>query len=85
MSTEEKEEDFCFIDGKKHEFEWPDEAVKPKSPNCEDVIGCGLLLNPENKLAVFFTRNGTLMGQFGTNIGGWPLVRKMQNVITSTL
>jgi hypothetical protein len=65
MSTEEG---FCFIDGKKHEFEWPEKAVKPKTLKCEDVIGCGLLLNPKNKLAVFFTGNGTLMGQLGTNI-----------------
>jgi hypothetical protein len=32
------------------------------------VLGCGLILNPENKLAVFFTKNGTLMGQFGLEL-----------------
>jgi hypothetical protein len=60
---------FYYIDGKKHEFECPDELVKPKALKCEDVFGCGLLLNLENKLFIFFTRNGTLMGQFGTTIG----------------
>jgi hypothetical protein len=58
-----KEEDFYYIDGKKCELEWPEEAVKPKALKGEDVFGCGLLLNPD-KLAVFFTINGTLMGQF---------------------
>jgi hypothetical protein len=27
------------------------------------VLGCGLVLNPENELSVFFTQNGILMGQ----------------------
>jgi hypothetical protein len=26
-------------------------------------MGCGLLMNPENKLSIFFTGNGILMGQ----------------------
>jgi hypothetical protein len=34
-----------------------------------DVIGCGILLNPDKKLAVFFTGNGILMGQFPCGIG----------------
>jgi hypothetical protein len=29
----------------------------------EDVVGCGLLLNPNNKLFIFFTVNGILMGR----------------------
>jgi hypothetical protein len=29
-----------------------------------EVIGCGLLLNPEKELSIFFTDNGILMGQF---------------------
>jgi hypothetical protein len=56
-----------WLSGKKHPFEWPNQAIKPKwkwtGPG--DVIGCGLLLNPANKeLSIFFTGNGLLLGQF---------------------
>jgi hypothetical protein len=29
-----------------------------------EVIGAGLLMNSQNELAVFFTRNGNLLGKF---------------------
>jgi hypothetical protein len=61
--------DFCYVAGNAHGFEWPNEAIKPewkKGPG--DVIGCGILLNPDKKLAVFFTGNGILMGQFQCGI-----------------
>jgi hypothetical protein len=32
-----------------------------------DVLGCGLLIDPDNELAIFFTLNGSLMGQFQTD------------------
>jgi hypothetical protein len=28
------------------------------------TVGCGLLLSPENNASIFYTTNGTLMGQF---------------------
>jgi hypothetical protein len=46
--------------------------VKPKwngpgdedlSGNGGDVVGSGILLSPANELAIFFTLNGTLLGQ----------------------
>jgi hypothetical protein len=35
--------------------------MKPNGPN---VYGCGLVIDPNDKLAVFFTLNGILMGNF---------------------
>jgi hypothetical protein len=48
-----------FLSGKKHDF-----ATKPDWNGPGDVIGCGLQLNASNKLAIFFTFNGILLGQF---------------------
>jgi hypothetical protein len=50
----------CWLSGKEHEFECqcPIEEIAEGS-----VLGCGLLLNSKNKLAVFFTVNGTLLGK----------------------
>jgi hypothetical protein len=56
--------DWCLLSGKLHDFEWPNGAIKPKWNGPGDVIGCGLLLNPENKLSIFFTLNGILLGKF---------------------
>jgi hypothetical protein len=55
--------DYCLLSGKKHFFEWPAGVVKPILNGCEDVFGCGLVLSADNKLAIFFTTNGILMGQ----------------------
>jgi hypothetical protein len=41
-----------------------DGAIKPTLHGCGDVFGCGLVLSTDNKLAIFFTTNGILMGQF---------------------
>jgi hypothetical protein len=40
----------------KHELElkWPHGTIKSKG----DVCGCGLVLNSDNKLSIFFTGNG---------------------------
>jgi hypothetical protein len=54
---------YCWLSGKEHHFEWPNGAIKPEWNGKGDVYGCGLLLNPENKLSIFFTVNGLLMGQ----------------------
>jgi hypothetical protein len=45
-----------------------DEAIslEPKE-NEANVYGCGLVMDPNDKLAIFFTLNGILMGQFILN------------------
>jgi hypothetical protein len=55
--------DRCWLSGQRHLFEWPNGAIKPKWNGPGDVYGCGLLLNPGNKLSIFFTGNGILMGK----------------------
>jgi hypothetical protein len=59
--------DFCCLSGKSHDFEWPNGVIKPKWNGPVDVYGCGILLNSKNKLSIFFTGNGILIGQFSLN------------------
>jgi hypothetical protein len=54
--------DYCWLSGNGHDFEWPDGTIKPKSKGQGDVLGCGLLLNAENDVSIFFTGNGLLIG-----------------------
>jgi hypothetical protein len=53
----------CIISGKCLFFEWPAGTIKPILYGCWDVFGCGLVLSPDEKLAIFFTTNGVLMGK----------------------
>jgi hypothetical protein len=55
--------DNCLLLGTSHWFEWPNGAIRPKWDGCGDVMGCGILLNSKNELAIFFTANGILMGK----------------------
>jgi hypothetical protein len=57
---------YCRLSGKKHFFDWPAVAIKPIWTGYEDVFGCGLVLSPDDKLAIFFTTNGIQMGQLST-------------------
>jgi hypothetical protein len=41
-----------------------------------DVIGCGLLLGPKGKLAIFFTANGTLLSKWLNSGKGIGLSKK---------
>jgi hypothetical protein len=54
--------DCCFLSGKVHDFKWPNCTIKPKWYGQGDIIGCGILISPENKMFIFFTLNGILMG-----------------------
>jgi hypothetical protein len=51
-------DDCCFISGKLHNFN----ANKPEWNGQGDVIGCGILMSPANKVSIFFTLNGILLG-----------------------
>jgi hypothetical protein len=55
----------CRLAGEAHLFQLPDGAIKPeRKENDTNVYGCGLLMDPNDKLAIFFTLNGTLIGNF---------------------
>jgi hypothetical protein len=56
---------YCLIDKDRHNFEWS-EKVKPdwELKGQGNVCGCGLLVAPNDKLAIFFTFNGKLIGDF---------------------
>jgi hypothetical protein len=57
-----------------HEHEWQDGTLEwewvfdgDDDEGRGDVVGCGLVLHPDNKLAIFFTGNATLLGLFFIN------------------
>jgi hypothetical protein len=47
-----------------HQFQWPLGTTKPEWKGLGDIDGCGLLRSADNKLAIFFTMNGILIGEF---------------------
>jgi hypothetical protein len=54
----------CWLAGERHPFELPEGALRPRwKPNGMNIYGCGLVLDPNDKLAIFFTLNGILMGE----------------------
>jgi hypothetical protein len=53
--------DFCLLAKERHDF--GKQAWKLHSI-FGDVLGCGIVLSPTNKLTIFFTLNGALMGRF---------------------
>jgi hypothetical protein len=59
--------DYCLLSGETHPLKCPIGAIKPQWDGCGFVIGCGLLLSPENKLAIFFTLNGMPLCEFWGN------------------
>jgi hypothetical protein len=46
-----------------HRFELPVGTIPPEMKQFENVCGCGLLLDPKDKVAMFFTLNGKLYGK----------------------
>jgi hypothetical protein len=53
----------CWLAGETHHFELPEGGFDLGLPWGSNVLGCGLVLDPENKLWIFFTLNGKLMGE----------------------
>jgi hypothetical protein len=53
----------CLLAGECHRFELPLGAIRPQMKFYGNVFGCGLVLDPDNKLAIFFTLNGQLLGE----------------------
>jgi hypothetical protein len=56
--------DECWLAGEPHrfEFEFPEGAIRPERKNNGNFFGCGLVLDPDGKLTIFFTLNGQLLG-----------------------
>jgi hypothetical protein len=56
----------CHIDGHELADFLPDgtEQLLHWNDENENIVGCGLLLDSNDNLAVFFTLNGQLMGLF---------------------
>jgi hypothetical protein len=54
----------CRLAGARHPFELPEGSVRPTwNRYSVFVYGCGLVLDPEDRLAIFFTVNGKLLGE----------------------
>jgi hypothetical protein len=66
----------CRLAGAQHLFELPEGAIRPKRKGLRNVYGCGLVLDPDNNLAIFFTLNGQLLGELVLGI----LRIKQQNI-----
>jgi hypothetical protein len=70
-----------WLGQERHHFGWRQRLIggveEPKWKHDGDVVGCGLVLDPQNKLAIFFTLNGTLMGKFW-DFGMWPEITPLQ-------
>jgi hypothetical protein len=50
--------------GQRHVFEFPEGVIRPEVKQTGNVYGCGILINPGDKLTIFFTQNGILSGSF---------------------
>jgi hypothetical protein len=54
----------CWLAGEIQQFELPEGTIRPRRNLYINVMGCGLVLDPEDKLWIFFTLNGQLLGKF---------------------
>jgi hypothetical protein len=63
--------DYCYLAGESHKIEWPNgnnDADEYSIRGKRKTIGCGILLNPVNKLSIFFTFNGVLLGKIAVPV-----------------
>jgi hypothetical protein len=52
-----------FLAGERHLIEFSsDGGIRPEQKETGNVVGCGILMNPDEKLTIFFTLNGILIG-----------------------
>jgi hypothetical protein len=51
-----------FLSEQRHLFQFPEGVIQPELKETGNVVGCGILMNPEDKLTIFFTLNGILLG-----------------------
>jgi hypothetical protein len=52
-----------------HHFELPEGVIRPRrAPSGINALGCGLVLDPHDKLWIFFTLNGKLMGELALGV-----------------
>jgi hypothetical protein len=65
-----------------HNFELPNGTFKTRAElkGIGDVVGCGILFESKQKMSIFFTLNGILLGQFSSGVGktirnGYDLAR----------
>jgi hypothetical protein len=77
---------YCFLSRHYyHQFEWPTDAIKPQFQDCNYIIGCGLVLSPANKLSIFFTINGILIGKLLGKIRIFIFLNNPSNAIPSKI
>jgi hypothetical protein len=50
------------VAGQYHHFEFPEGVIRPKLKETENVAGCGILIDSDDELTIFFTMNGILIG-----------------------
>jgi hypothetical protein len=48
--------------GLQHHFEFPEGVIRPEVKETGNVCGCGILMNQDDKMTIFFTFNGILIG-----------------------
>jgi hypothetical protein len=48
--------------GQRHRFNFLEGVIGPELKETGNVAGCGLLINSDDKLTIFFTLNGILIG-----------------------
>jgi hypothetical protein len=57
---------YYFINGNMRQFDLRESLER--NANGTNVQGCGLVMDTNDKLAIFFTFNGKLKGQFGDGL-----------------
>jgi hypothetical protein len=48
----------------RHRFALPAGVIRPELKETGNVVGCGILIYPEDKLTIFITFNGIFAGKF---------------------